>query len=84
MRQPERIEVDLEAQASYVCYSREDVVRTVDILGEGDVAADLDVKGDVVGIEVLGFESEVIDCARTYAASHDLGFPPDLKGSFVV
>jgi uncharacterized protein YuzE len=83
MKQPERIEIDLEAQASYVYYSDADVAETIDVLRDGAVAADLDAKGNVVGIELLGFESDVIECARGYAASHDLGFPPGLNGSFV-
>ncbi len=79
MKQPERIEVDLQAQATYIYYSHEMVAGTIDIIQDGAVAADIDAAGGVVGIEVLGFDETVVERARAFAASRGLAFPPDLK-----
>jgi len=41
-------------------------------------AADVDASGNIVGIEVLGFDEEVLSRARTFASENDLIFPARL------
>jgi uncharacterized protein YuzE len=75
MMKPIGVEVDFEAKAGYVSYSDSDVAETREVWEEGIVAADLDAEGGIVGIEMLGLDSETISHARRYAENHDLVFP---------
>jgi uncharacterized protein YuzE len=78
---PTSVEIDIEEQFGYVYYVEDnpEVCETVDVWQEGRVAADLDAAGNVIGIEVLGLDSETLECARRYAAEHDLAFPDSLS-----
>lgn len=52
---PPVVEVDTEAQAVYVRFRRAKVARTIDRGGETvHIAIDLDAKGEVIGIELIG------------------------------
>jgi uncharacterized protein YuzE len=76
MTKPQAVEIDVESGAGYVAYSKEKVAETRDVWEDGTVAADLDARGNVVGIEMLALDSETLAQARAYAAGHDLVFPP--------
>ena len=78
MMKPIAVEVDLEVKAGYVTYSDSKVAEPRDIWEEGTVAADLDSEGCIIGIEVLGLDSETLLRAREYAEKNDLVFPPML------
>ena len=78
MTKPIAVEVDLEVKAGYVTYSDNKVAETRDVWEEGAVAADLDSEGGIIGIEVLGLDSETLSRAREYAEQNDLVFPPML------
>ena len=75
MTKPIGVEVDLEAESGYVAYSSNKVAETREVWEEGTVAADLDSEGSVIGIEVLGLDSETLSHARKYAEDNDLVFP---------
>ncbi len=54
---PPTIEVDTEASAVYIRFKRTAVAKTVPQESEGmHIAVDLDAKGEVVGIEAIGFK----------------------------
>lgn len=72
------VEVDLEAECGYIVYSSRKVAETRDIWEEGTVAANLDAEGGIIGIEVLGLDSETLSRAREYAEQNELVFPPML------
>lgn len=79
MRMPTAIEVDLEDRVGYVYYVTEPKVsETVDVWRDGQVAADLDVSGNILGIEVLGLDDETLRHAREFASKRGLGFPVKL------
>jgi len=78
MTKPIGVSVDLEAECGYIVYSSRKVAETRDIWEEGTVAANLDAEGSIIGIEVLGLDSETLLRAREYAEQHDLVFPPML------
>jgi uncharacterized protein YuzE len=82
MTRPIEVKVDLEANASYVRYRRlvqdEHVDATHDLCADGSVAVDVDSGGNVLGIEVLGFDRETLEAAKRYAHEHRLAFPSDL------
>lgn len=81
MKLPTSVEVDLEHQLGYVYYVEDsEVAETVDVWQEGRVAADLDAAGDVIGIEVLGLESETLEHAQKYAADRGLALPDCVAG----
>lgn len=85
MRKPTSIEIDFAANAGYVYYiPRARIAETVDVWEQGQVAADLDDAGDVVGIELLGFDAETLEHARTFAAERDLAFPTNLAATLEV
>ena len=79
MINPETVEVDREVEAAYVRYAKGVVAETVDVWEEGTVAADVDAAGNVLGIEVLGFDDETLWHARAFAQEHDLAFPPRVR-----
>ena len=84
MIRPISVRVDLHASAGYVEYVADvEVAGTEDVWHDGQVAADLDETGRVLGIEVLGFDNETLQRAREYAESKDLAFPPHLEGVLV-
>jgi len=84
MTQPINVRTDLSVKAAYVEYATALSVSTVDLTDTGSVAYDVDADGNVVGIEVLGFEHpERVAIAREFAASRDLAFPRDLTGVLV-
>lgn len=84
MTLPIEVKVDLEANASYVRYRRllpgEHVAETVDVVDDGSVAADVDARGNILGIELLGFNGDTMITAQKFASDHDLAFPRDLSG----
>ena len=54
---PPIVELDSEARAAYVRFSRKKVARTQPIMTDGCiVTVDFDARGDVVGIELVGVE----------------------------
>ena len=69
------VRVDLESESGYVAYSANKVAETREVWEDGFVAADLDSNGSVIGIEMLGLDSETLSHARKYAEEHDLVFP---------
>lgn len=75
MIKPQTVDVDREVEAAYVRYGKGVVAETLDIWEEGTVAADVDAAGNVIGIEVLGFDEETLSHARAFAQEHDLAFP---------
>lgn len=81
MIKPETVEVDGEVEAAYIRYTRRDVAETIDVWGEGTVAADVDSIGNVIGIEVLSFDEQTLSHARVFAQEHDLAFPPRIEAS---
>ena len=84
MNSPIEVKVDLEANASYVRYRRllpgEHVASSVEVDGDGAVVADVDADGGLIGIEVLGFDSETLDAAQSYARERLVRFPRNLVG----
>jgi uncharacterized protein YuzE len=82
MKQPINVRTDLSVRAAYIEYAPALSVSTVDLTKTGSVAYDVDEGGNVVGIEILGFDHlERVDIARVFAANHDLAFPRDLTGT---
>ncbi|MBV8720793.1 MAG: DUF2283 domain-containing protein [Candidatus Eremiobacteraeota bacterium] len=79
---PTSIRIDLEAGAGYIYYSNGEgrSARTVDVWKDGQVAADYDESGKLVGIEVLGFDLETLSHARRFAREAGLSFPVHLEG----
>lgn len=79
---PTSIEIDFEAGAGYIYYQSGEPssARTVDVWHDGRVAADYDVAGNLVGIEVLGFDRETLERARRFAHAAGLSFPAHLEG----
>ncbi len=75
MTVPLKIEINPKAGAGYIHYSNAKVVTTVDVWEDGQVAADLDATGAVVGIEVLDLDAETMRHARAFASDHDLLLP---------
>ena len=85
MRKPTSIEIDFAANAGYVYYvPRARVAETLDVWEDGQVAADLDDAGNIVGIELLDFDDDTLERARTFAAEHDLAFPTNLAATLEV
>lgn len=85
MRMPTFVEVDLQNRLAYVSYSSEPrVSETIDVWHEGQVAADLDDVGAVVGIEVLSLDEETLQHARVFAAERNLAFPANLADALTV
>ncbi len=75
MTVPLKIEIDSHAGAGYVQYTNTKIVTTIDVWEDGQVAADLDADGAIVGIEVLDFDRPTMTHAKAFAAEHDLMFP---------
>jgi uncharacterized protein YuzE len=79
MKQPINVTTDRSINAAYVEYAPESSVSTVNLTETGSVAYDVDVDGNVVGIEVLGIQHpDRVEIAREFAASRELDFPRDL------
>jgi len=78
MMHPIDVRIDDEAGAGYITYSKGEVAETVEVWEEGTVAADVDRSGNILGIEVLGFDEEILSRARAYANENDLVFPARL------
>lgn len=83
MREPKQIRIDLEAGAAYVAYSESKVVTTEDVWEDGQVAADYDAAGSIIGIELLGFDAETLAHAKAFAQENALAFPSNLAGAVV-
>jgi len=83
MTKPLGVRVDLEANAGYVSYRLGEVAGTLDVWHDGRVAADLDDAGNVLGIEVLGFDDKTLAQARMFAEDRGLAFPQHLEGNLV-
>jgi uncharacterized protein YuzE len=86
MKKPTSVEIDIQHRLGYVYYqeSSKKVAETIDVWREGRVAADLDDAGNVVGIELLGFDDNTLEHARKFAAEHELAFPTNLAASLEV
>lgn len=80
MVKPIDLRVDLETNAAYVRYADGNVAGTIDVWQDGWVAADVDERGIVMGIEVLDLERETLEQARDFAHAHGLAFPDHLEG----
>jgi uncharacterized protein YuzE len=82
MTAPLKIEIDSKAGAGYVKYTDKKIATTIDVWEDGQVAADLDGDGAIVGIEILDLDEPTITHAQAFAAEHDLAFPQieDLGG----
>jgi len=78
MIHPIDVQIDDEAGAGYVTYAKGEVAETVEVWEEGTVAADVDASGNIIGIEVLGFDEDVLSRARAFASENDLSFPARL------
>jgi len=78
MMHPIDVEIDDEAGAGYIRYAEGNIAETVEVWEEGAVAADVDSSGNILGIEVLGFDEELLSHARVFAAENDLIFPARL------
>lgn len=78
MTKPIGVRVDLEAECGYIVYSSGKVAECRDIWKEGTVAVNLDAEGGIIGVEVLGLDSETLSHAREYAEQNELVFPPML------
>lgn len=72
---PIDVRIDDAAGAGYITYAKGEVAETVEVWEEGTVAADVDASGKILGIEVLGFDEEVLSRARAFASENDLIFP---------
>jgi hypothetical protein len=74
--------VDLNTTWAYIQYSHpidHEIVGTLDVWQDGQVAADMDDGANVVGIEVLGFDQVTLAEARRFAEERGLEFPYNLK-----
>ena len=84
MKQPVSVDVDLVIKAAYVQYLVDrEVLETVDIWQHGQVAADLDADGQIIGIELLRIDESTVAQARAFAAKSGLAFPQNLAGNLV-
>jgi uncharacterized protein YuzE len=77
-----QITIDTEANAGYLRYGSEADVRTRSERIRDDIVIDFTTNDAVLGIELLGFDAEVLDAARAFAAEHALAFPCDLAAAF--
>ena len=77
MVMPREFRLDYEAGAGYLRYRRlahdEHVARTARITD--DVVVDYDAAGDIIGIEMLTFDSATLSAARNFAVANGLAFP---------
>ncbi len=70
---PPVVEIDTEAGAAYVRFSHEKVARTIPIDTDGIfLAMDLDEKGSVIGIEVVGAKEFSVTELLKYAPLNPL------------
>jgi uncharacterized protein YuzE len=77
-----QITIDIQANAGYIRYGTDADVRTrSERIGEA-VVIDFTTNDAVLGIELLGFDADVLDAARAFAAEHALAFPRDLAAAF--
>ena len=76
MKNPIEVVVNRQSNSAVISYSQNEVIETLDIWGEGTVAADVDADGAIIDIEVLDLAPEVLARARAYAEERDLAFPP--------
>ncbi len=81
MIQPRTVQVDAESGAAYVTYAVGIVAGTIEVWDYGQVAADVDDKDTILGIELLGLDAETIGHARNYATQHGLAFPESFEGA---
>jgi uncharacterized protein YuzE len=75
---PIDVQIDDEAGAGYITYAKGEVAETVEVWEQGAVAADVDSRGNILGIEVLGFDEELLSRARAFASENELIFPARL------
>ena len=78
MKQPIEVRHDLEADAYDVRYSTAVRAKGVFVDPAGEVMADLDAAGDVIGIEVLTLDSETAPFLGAFVARHELSLPPQI------
>jgi uncharacterized protein YuzE len=77
-----QITIDTEAGAGYIRYGNEADVRTRSERIGDDIVIDFTTNDAVLGIELLGFDADVLDVARAFAAEHALAFPRDIAAAF--
>ena len=77
MKEPIRITLEAEKpHAAYVYYTREKWAESTSVLEDGGIVeVDLDVNGEVIGIEMIGIDDDIVAAAKAYADSRDLRFP---------
>jgi len=81
VKKPTQIRIDVQSDAGYVRYTDEPIVNTIDVWKHGQVAADIDAQGEVVGIELLGFDAPTIANAVKFATDRGLLFPSHLAAA---
>jgi uncharacterized protein YuzE len=80
MTAPIHVAMDLESGACYVRYSDAPVARTIEVPPSATVAADLDERGGVIGIELVRVADEQdVERARRFAEERSLRFPANLS-----
>jgi uncharacterized protein YuzE len=84
MKKPISLMVDFDAEAGTLGYLRfraleagKHVARTHRV--SDDVFVDFNDTSEILGIELLGFDDEVIGAARHFAEQHGLAFPELLR-----
>ncbi|HXP94422.1 MAG TPA: DUF2283 domain-containing protein [Candidatus Binatia bacterium] len=85
MKCPLTVEIDFEAPAAYIYYQEPDSAKLVETARLGlEVAADLDANGDVIGLELWGFDEEAISTAEEFAHSKGCSFPRNLGAALAL
>ena len=78
MTAPVSVERSDEVDVLYISYRKGDVSRTVAVDPKGEILADLDANGDVLGIECLSINAAVRADLDAFARRHALMLPPDV------
>lgn len=84
---PPVIEIDSEAMGIYIRFKNTPVARSIDQQAEGaTIVLDLDVDGEVVGIESIGADvnlnlKAIVNAARVDAPNIDFGESPLMHAS---
>ena len=77
MKEPIEITVDSRRKYAYVVYKQACCDQGIELSDDGEIVAELDGDGAVIGIEVENFDSEKLSRARTFAQTKNLLFPAD-------
>ena len=79
---PTKVRIDTEVTAAYVAYREVapgESIRNQRLSDE--VIVDYNANGDILGLELLGFDDAALDIARNFAAAHGMEFPADAFSS---